>query len=186
MSRIGKKPILIPKEVNVKIDLRKVVVSGPKGELEIMVPRNVKLEQKDDKLFVTRFSEEKKVKALHGTIRQLIANAIAGVVKEWERDLEVVGTGYRAAMDQEKLILSVGFSHQVEIQPPAGIKIILDGQNKIKIAGVDKALVGREAAKIKSVRPPDAYKGKGIRYAGEVIKLKPGKAAKGGAAGVGK
>jgi len=180
MSRIGNKPVLISEEVKIKIDPRKIVILGPKGELEIVIPRGIKLEQKENQIFVARLSEEKKVKSLHGTIRQLIANAIVGVVKEWEKDLEVVGTGYRAVMEQDKLVLSVGFSHQVDIQSPPTIKIEVEGQNKIKIMGVDKALVGREADKIKKVRPPDAYKGKGIRYAGEVIKLKPGKAAKGG------
>lgn len=184
MSKIGKKPILILEEIDIKIESGKIAVFGPKGKLEIVVPRKIKVEKKDNQLFVLRLSEEKKVKALHGTIRQLIANAIMGVTKGWKKNLEVVGTGYRALMEGEKLVLSVGFSHKVEIKPPQGIEIQVEGQNKIDVKGVDKSLVGREADKIRHIRPPDAYKGKGVRYAGEVIKLKPGKAAKGGTAGI--
>lgn len=183
MSRIGKKPIIILEGVTAQVETRKVVISGPKGELDIPVPRKIKVEKKDNQILVNRLSEEKKVKALHGTIRQLIANAIIGVTKGWEKKLEVVGTGYRAAMEGNKLVLSVGFSHKLVVVPPEGIQIEVEGQNKIKIKGADKALVGREAAKIRAARPPDAYKGKGIRYTGEVVKLKPGKAAKGGVTG---
>lgn len=183
MSKIGKKPIIVPVEVKVEIGQGKIIIFGPKGELEVKVPRRIKIEKRDNQLFVLRLSEEKKVKALHGTIRQLVANAIAGVIKAWEKSLEVVGTGYRAVFEQEELVLSVGFSHQVRIKPPKGIKIEVEGQNKIHVSGIDKALVGQVAAEIRAIRPPDAYKGKGIRYMGEVVKFKPGKVAQTGAAG---
>ena len=140
------------------------------------------MEEKGDQILVNRLSDEKKIKALHGTIRQLIANAFLGVSKGWEKNLVVVGTGYRAAMEGSKLVLSVGFSHQPEFIAPKGIEIEVKDQDKILVRGVDKALVGRATASIRAIRPPDVYKGKGIRYAGEEIKLKPGKAAQTGAA----
>lgn len=179
MSKIGKKPVLIPKGIKVEVEPRKVIVSSSGGELVVKVPRKIRVEKKDNQILVNRLSEEKKTKALHGTVRQLVANAIQGVSRGWEKSLEVVGTGYRAALEQGELILSVGFSHEVRIKPSSGTKIEVEGQNKINVRGFDKALVGRLAAEIRNVRPPDAYKGKGIRYLGEEIKLKPGKAAMG-------
>jgi len=179
MSRIGKKPIIIPETVNVKMEEGKVVVTGPKGELEISIPGKIKVEEKEKEILVQRLSDQKKVRALHGTLRQLIANAVLGVTAGWEKSLEVVGTGFRAAKEDNKLVLSVGFSHKVVIVPPEGIEIDLQGQNIIRVKGIDKALVGRVAAQIREIRPPDPYKGKGIRYLGEEIKLKPGKAVTG-------
>lgn len=179
MSRIGKKPIKIPAEVQIRSRAGEIVVAGPKGELLVDIPDQIRVTIEDNRILVQRESDQKKVKALHGTIRQLLANAIVGVTEGWEKELEVVGTGYRVAKEGDKLILSLGFSHKVPFEPPSGIVLQVEGQNKIKVAGTDKALVGRTAATIRSIRPPDAYKGKGIRYLGEEIKLKPGKAAKG-------
>lgn len=184
MSKIGRKPISIPEAVKVKVEPRAVVVSGVKGSLTVAVPAKIKVEKKEGQILVQRLSEQKKIKALHGTIRQLIANAIVGVSQGWEKKLEIVGTGYRASLEGETLVLSVGFSHPVKINSLSGIKLEVEGQTRIKVSGVDKALVGRAAAEIRAVRPPDPYKGKGIRYTGEVVKLKPGKAAKGEAVGI--
>lgn len=178
MSRIGKKPIKITLGVEVELKPGQAVMVGPKGNLVITVPDEIRIKIENNQILVQRDSDQKKAKALHGTIRQLLANAVAGVSQGWEKELEIVGTGYKAAQEGAKLILSLGFSHQVPINPPEGIVFQLEGQNKIKVTGVDKELVGRTAAVIRSIRPPDPYKGKGIRYLGEEIKLKPGKAAR--------
>jgi len=183
MSKIGKKSIIVPEGVEAKIERGKVFVWGPKGKLELKIPRKIKVEEKENQLLVTRITEEKKTRASHGAIRQLVANAIRGVTEGWEKKLEVVGTGYRAAIEDNQLVLLVGFSHQLKIKPPEGIKIDVEDQKQIKVSGADKALVGQVAAQIRRARPPDSYKGKGIRYEGEEVKLKPGKAAKGGVAG---
>jgi len=177
MSKIGRIPIEIPEQVNIRIEDGRISVSGPKGELDFNLPSQVKVEKKGDKLVVSRESDEGKAKALHGTVRQHLANMIKGVSEGWAKTLEIVGTGYRASLEGEKLVLSVGFSHPVEVSPPEGIKFEVAG-GKIKVSGIDKVLVGQVAAKIRKIRPPDPYKGKGIRYEQEEIKLKPGKAAK--------
>jgi len=181
MSKIGKIPIKIPEEVRVSLG-KKVTVSGPKGELEYNLPDGIKVKKKENELFVLPEKTDIKTKALHGTARQLLANMVEGVTEGFSKTLEIVGTGYRASLEGKKLVLSLGFSHPVEVIPPEGISYeIVDG--KIKISGISKAQVGQEAARIRKIRPPDAYKGKGIRYEGEEIKLKPGKAAKVGAGG---
>jgi len=177
MSKIGKLPIKIPEGVSVKKEAGRIFVSGPKGELEFKLPSQVKVEKKDDELLVSRESDEGKAKALHGTVRQHIANMIVGVYQGFSKTLEIVGTGYRASLEGEKLVLLLGFSHPVEVSPPEGIKFEAV-ERKIKISGFNKVLVGQTAAEIRKIKPPDAYKGKGIRYEGEEIKLKPGKAAK--------
>jgi large subunit ribosomal protein L6 len=182
MSRIGKQPIVIPEGVEVSVKDREVTVVGPKGKLIFKLAPKIRTIIKDKQILVSRQTEDKQAKANHGTTRQQIVNMIEGVKEGWTKTLEIHGTGYRAKMEGEKMVLSLGFSHPVEVVPPEGIEIQAE-KNLIKIKGIDKALVGREAAKIRSIRPPDAYKGKGIRYQGEKIKLKPGKAAKVGAAG---
>jgi large subunit ribosomal protein L6 len=184
MSKIGKQPIKIPEgvEVSLKEDLLSVAGSG--GKLGLKIAPKIKVAIGNKEAIVSRLREDKQTRANQGTIRQLIVNMIQGVKEGWVKNLEIHGTGYRVKLEGEKLILSLGFSHPVEVIPPEGIKFQTE-KNLIKVAGIDKALVGREAAKIRAVRPPDVYKGKGIRYQGEKIKLKPGKAAKMGAAGVG-
>lgn len=184
MSRIGKQPIEIPEGVEVSLKGDLLSVTGSKGKLELKIAPKIKVEVKNKKVIVSRSREDKQTRANQGTIRQLIVNMIQGVEEGWMKTLEIHGTGYRAKMEGEKLILSLGFSHPVEVVPPEGTEFQAE-KNLIKVVGIDKALVGREAAKIRAIRPPDVYKGKGIRYQGEKIKLKPGKAAKMGAAGVG-
>ena len=184
MSRIGKQPISLPEGVTLNMEGRRVKVIGPKGELALDLPEAIEVVEKEGQFLVVRHRQDQKTRANHGTIRSLIENMIIGVTKGWEKELEVVGTGYRVDLQGEKLVLRVGFSHLVEIESPEGIKFEV-ADNKIKILGSDKELVGNLAARIRKTRPPDPYKGKGVRYLGEEIKLKPGKAAKVGAAGGG-
>lgn len=178
MSRIGNAPILIPEEVTVSKAGREVSVTGPKGELKIETDPAILVMVEKSQIVVKRKGEQKKVKALHGLTRSLIANMILGVTKFWSKDLELVGVGFRAQTDGGKLILNVGYSHQVEIVAPVGITFEVSDNTKIKVTGIDKQLVGQIAANIKKVRVPDVYKGKGIRYAGEYIRKKAGKSAK--------
>lgn len=178
MSRIGKIPIKIPEGVNVEVTDHSVTVSGPLGTLKQIFRPEVKLVKRTDEILVEQHSNSKLARSLHGLTRTLIANMILGVTVGWSKELELVGVGYRARMEGDKLILSLGFSHPVEIVPPTGIKIAVE-ENKIKIFGIDKALVGQIAAEIRNLRKPDPYKGKGIRYVGELIKLKAGKKAVG-------
>jgi len=181
MSRVGQQPIKIPEAVSVKIDNGQVRVEGPKGVLKQEVRPEIKVVIKDNQVFVSRNSDAKLAKSLHGLTRTLVANMIEGVCQGWEKRLEMHGTGYRAHLEKETLVLMVGFSHPVEIKPVEGVNFQVEGNDKIIISGIDKALVGQVAAKIKKVRPPEPYKGKGIRYEGEQIRRKPGKAAKVGA-----
>ncbi|MFH1423924.1 MAG: 50S ribosomal protein L6 [Candidatus Nealsonbacteria bacterium] len=174
MSRIGKKPIEIPAGVEVKITGQKVQVKGPKGELSIKVRPEIKVEMKDGKVAVSAVNPE--AKAFWGLTRALLANMIQGVVKNFEKKLEIIGVGNRAVMEGETLVLSVGFSHPVKMSPPQGIVFSVE-KNIITVQGTDKGLVGQAAADIRKVRPPEPYKGKGIRYFGEEIKLKEGKRA---------
>jgi len=183
MSRIGKLPVKIPEGVTVDISDHKVTVSGPLGTLNQTFRPEVKLVNKGGEIIVERLSNSKLARSLHGLTRTLIANMVLGVTSGWNKELELFGVGYRARTEGEKLILNLGFSHPVEVVPPPGIKIEVN-ENKIKVFGVDKALVGQVAAKIRDIKPPDPYKGKGIRYVGELIKLKAGKKAVG--IGVGK
>lgn len=184
MSRIGKKQILLPAGVTAEVVGEAVVVKGPKGELRLKTGSCVKAEVLADRLVLTVEKSDKVTRANWGTTRQLLANMVVGVERGWSRTLEIVGTGYRANLEGEKLILSVGFSHKVEVVPPEGITFTTT-ENKVTVSGSDKDLVGRTAAKIREVRPPDAYKGKGIRFQGEHLKLKPGKAAKVGVGAAG-
>lgn len=183
MSKIGKQPITILAGVTVTIDQNRVSVVGPLGQLNFKVRPEIKVTEENNQIIVTPKNKSCMARALHGLTRTLISNMITGVTKEFEKTLELQGVGYRVALEAKNLNLSLGFSHPVVFPPPAGIKFSVEGNNLIKIAGIDKQLVGQTAALIRNIKPPDAYKGKGIRYQGEVIKLKPGKAAKTGAAG---
>lgn len=180
MSRIGRKPVEVPKGVEVTLNGNLITVKGPKGTLTRELHPDMKVEMADGKVVVTRPSDERKHRSLHGLTRTLIANMIKGVTEGYEKSLEVVGTGYRAAMQGKKLVLTVGYSHPVEVDPGEGITIEVPAPTRIVVKGSDKERVGQLAAEIRAVREPDPYKGKGIRYAGEAIKLKAGKAGKAG------
>jgi len=176
MSRIGKKPILIPENVEVKIEGQKVMIKGPKGELQREIRPEIKVETKEEKIFVSPQVETKKTKAFWGLTRALIANMVKGATEGFEKKLEMVGLGFRASLEGENLVLQVGFTHPVKIKAPQGIKFSVE-KNIITISGVDKEKVSQMAAKIRKVRPPEPYKGKGIRYLGEVVRRKVGKKA---------
>ncbi len=178
MSRVGKMPIDIPSGVTVNIAGETVTVKGPKGELSRYLPTEMLIKQEGNILTVTRPSESKKHRSYHGLTRSLLANMVEGVSRGFEKTLEIVGVGYRAEKTGEKLMLRMGFSHTVEVTPLPGVTFSMEGNNRIKVSGINKEDVGEMAAKIRAIRPPDAYKGKGIRYAGEVVHLKPGKAGK--------
>jgi large subunit ribosomal protein L6 len=178
MGRIGKRIIEVPKEVQVKVDHGKVQVKGPKGTLEQEYNLAIKLELKDGKLQTICQSRDPKIVALQGLYNSLLQNMIQGVTKGFEKDLEMVGVGYRAAKQGKNLQLQIGYSHPVIIEPPAGIDIEVQGTNKIKVKGLDKQVVGEIAAEIRRIREVEPYKGKGIKYAGERVRKKAGKAAK--------
>lgn len=176
MSRIGKKPILIPQGVEVQKEKERIKVKGPKGELERVVNPEIRVEIEKDQVVVSPERETKRTKALWGLIRALIANMVQGVNEGFEKKLEIEGVGYRARMEGEDLILEVGFSHSVKIVSPEGINFSVE-KNVITVSGIDKEKVGQMAAKIRAVKPPEPYKGKGIRYQGEQIRRKVGKKA---------
>jgi large subunit ribosomal protein L6 len=179
MSRIGKQPVTIPTGVEVKLSGADIKVKGPKGELGWTHPEGVSVAVEEGKAVVTRKSDDKPVRALHGLARALIQNMVTGVSEGYTRKLELQGVGYRAQAQGDKLVFAVGYSHPVEFKLPDGVKAEVDKkQTNITITGIDKQKLGQVAADIRSIRKPDAYKGKGIRYAGERIKLKAGKAAK--------
>lgn len=179
MSRIGKKPVDIPKGVEIKLDDAIVRVKGPKGEISSKCPEGVKISVNEGKIFVERTDDAKNVRALHGLTRSLIANMVSGVSTGYQRVLEIVGTGYKAQVQGNKLLLALGYSHPIEFELPSGVKAAVDPkQTQITLTGIDKQQIGQLAANLRALRPPDAYKGKGIRYAGERFKLKVGKAGK--------
>jgi len=179
MSRIGKMPIAIPAGVTVTIaDNNKVTVKGPKGTLEKELPTEMTIKEEDGHIVVTRPSDLKKMKALHGLTRTLINNMVIGVTEGYEKKLEINGVGYRAQKKGKKIVLSLGYSHPVEMEDPEGIESTMDGQNIIIIKGIDKEKVGQYAAEIRDKRRPEPYKGKGIKYADEVIRRKVGKTGK--------
>ncbi|MGE5584205.1 MAG: 50S ribosomal protein L6 [Bacillota bacterium] len=178
MSRIGKAPIPVPKGVEVEIAGNTVVVKGPKGELQREIVKEMRVSLRDDKVVVERPGDEKEHRALHGLTRTLVANMVKGVTEGYERSLVISGTGYKAAKQGRKLVLSVGYSHPVEIEPAEGLEIEVPLPTKIVVKGIDKELVGQTAANIRAVRPPEPYKGKGIMYEGEHIRRKAGKAGK--------
>jgi len=174
MSRIGKKPIKIPEGVEVEINGNTVTVKGPKGELSQEIRPEIKVEKKEEKILISPKIETKKSRAFWGLTRSLLANNIKGVTKGYQKKLVIEGLGYKAEMEGDNLLLRVGFTHPIKISPPGEIKLSVD-KNIITIAGMDKGVVGQVAAKIRNVRPPEPYKGKGIKYLGEVVKRKPGK-----------
>ena len=179
MSRIGRLPIAIPAGVTVTIaENNKVTVKGPKGTLERELPVEMDIKEEDGHIVVTRPNDLKKMKSLHGLTRTLINNMVVGVTAGYEKDLEVNGVGYRAAKQGKKLTLNLGYSHPVEMEDPEGIETVLEGQNKITVKGIDKEKVGQYAAEIRDKRRPEPYKGKGIKYADEVIRRKVGKTGK--------
>jgi large subunit ribosomal protein L6 len=177
MSRIGKKPIELPAGVSVAIDPGRVMVNGPLGELTQQVPQRMTIEQGDGELTVTRPTERGDDRALHGLTRSLVANMVEGVTKGFERKLEIQGVGYRAALRGTSLELSIGFSHSVVIEPRQGISFEVPTPTEIIVKGIDKQQVGQTAAEVRRVRPPEPYKGKGIRYEGEYVRRKVGKRA---------
>ena len=178
MSRIGLLPIAIPRGTEVKVNGSEVVTKGSKGELRRRFHPAVAITFKDDCLIVTRPSDSKAHRSLHGLTRSLLANMVTGVSKGFEKILEINGVGYRAQKTGDKLLLQVGYANTVEFSPPPGITISVEGTNRIRVAGIDKELVGETAAKIRAVRRADSYKGKGIKYEGERLRLKPGKSGK--------
>ncbi|WP_246945569.1 50S ribosomal protein L6 [Bacillus pinisoli] len=178
MSRIGKKPIEIPAGVTVTNNNNTVTVKGPKGELTRTFHPDMEIKLEDNVLTVVRPSDNKEHRSLHGTTASLLGNMVEGVTKGYERGLELVGVGYRASKQGNKLVLNVGYSHPVEITPEQGIEIEVPANTKIMIKGIDKERVGALAANIRDVRPPEPYKGKGIRYEGETVRRKEGKTAK--------
>ncbi|WP_124726415.1 50S ribosomal protein L6 [Staphylospora marina] len=178
MSRIGKKPITIPGGVEVKIEGSHVTVKGPKGTLERDFHPDIVIKQVDNTLVVERPSDHRTHRALHGTTRSVLANMVEGVTNGFSKTLELVGVGYRANKKGNTLVLSLGFSHPVEITPDEGIELEVPSQTQIIVKGIDKEKVGAQAAKIRAWRRPEPYKGKGIKYAGEVIRRKEGKAGK--------
>ena len=179
MSRIGRMPVAVPAGVTVTIaEGNKVTVKGPKGTLERELPVEMTIEQKDDQIIVSRPNDLKKMKSLHGLTRTLINNMIVGVTAGYEKKLEINGVGYRAQKQGKKLVLSLGYSHPVEMEDPEGLESTMEGQNVIIVKGIDKEKVGQYAAEIRDKRRPEPYKGKGIKYADEVIRRKVGKTGK--------
>jgi len=181
VSRIGRMPIDIPAGVQVQIESgNRVTVKGPKGELSRSLSPDMKIEIVDGQVVVARPSDARHHRALHGLTRALLANMVTGVSVGFRKDLEIVGVGYRAQLQGESLVLALGYSHPVEVEPPAGItfEVLERGGRKFSVAGIDKELVGEVAAKIRAKRPPEPYKGKGIRYAGEHVRIKAGKAGR--------
>jgi large subunit ribosomal protein L6 len=178
MSRIGKRPIDVPNKVTVAIDGQNVVVKGPKGELSRTLPAEVSVEQSGIQIVVSRRDESRPARQRHGLCRTLVANMVEGVSQGFQRKLEIIGVGYRAQVQGKNLVLAVGYSHPVEIEPPSGVQFAVENNTNVTVSGIDKEIVGNTAAKIRAVRPPEPYKGKGIRYAGEVVRRKAGKAGK--------
>lgn len=178
-SRVGKKPIEIPSGVQVTRDGGSIRVKGPKGEMAFALAHGVDVKVEPQTVVVSQVGGGKQALALHGTTRAIIANMVAGVTKGFSKTLEIQGTGYRALMSGKKLTLQLGFSHPIDFEPPAGITVAIDGPTKVIVSGFDKELVGQVAANIRGYRPPEPYKGKGIRYAGEYVRRKAGKAAGG-------
>jgi large subunit ribosomal protein L6 len=177
MSRIGKRPIDVPAGVTVSVGPGRVTVSGPKGELEQVVPTRIGIAQEDGSILVTRPTERGEDRALHGLTRTLIANMVEGVTAGFEKRLEIQGVGYRAAMSGSDLELQVGYSHPVRVKPREGISFEVPVPTQVVVRGIDKQVVGQTAAEIRKVRPPEPYKGKGIRYEGEFVRRKVGKRA---------
>jgi len=178
VSRIGRMPISVPDKVSITIDQGIVSVKGPKGTLTHQIPDGVSVVQQDGHLVVERASEDKRHKALHGLTRTLVNNMVVGVSQGFTKTLDITGVGYRATMSGQRLNLALGYSHPVEVVAPSGVSLGVEGQTRITVSGIDKQVVGETAAQIRRLRPPEPYKGKGIRYSNEVIRRKAGKAGK--------
>ena len=178
MSRIGKLPIPVPAGVEVKIDGQSIEVRGPKGSLTHVVPAPITIVLEDNTITVTRPNDERLSRSLHGLTRTLIANNIHGVTQGFTKGLEIVGTGYRVAAKGNDLEFALGYSHPITVTPPAGISFTVEGNTKVTVNGIDKQAVGEVAANIRKLRKPEPYKGKGVRYAGEVVRRKAGKSGK--------
>ncbi len=178
MSRIGRLPIDIPQDVTVQVDGQDVSVTGPKGTLGVTVARPIQVAVQDGQVLVTRPDDERESRSLHGLTRTLINNSVIGVTQGYTKGLEVVGTGYRVAQRGASVEFALGFSHPVLVDPPEGITLTVEGNTKLTVSGIDKQAVGEAAANIRKIRKPEPYKGKGVRYAGEVVRRKAGKAGK--------
>ena len=178
MSRIGKAPVSVPSGVDVTIDGRQLTVKGPKGTLTRTLHPDMRVSQEDGTIVVARPTEQKTHKQLHGLTRTLVNNMVVGVTDGYRKGLEITGVGYRAALSGRKLTLNLGYSHPVEIDPPEGISFEVENPTRLAVVGIDKELVGQVAAQVRSTRKPEPYKGKGVRYAGEYIRRKAGKAGK--------
>ena len=178
MSRIGRLPIEIPSGVDVTVDGSDVKVKGPKGELSLTVASPIEVRIEDGSVLVTRPDDERASRSLHGLTRTLIANQILGVTQGYSKGLEIVGTGYRVAAKGSGVEFALGYSHPITVEPPAGITFAVEGNNRLTVSGIDKQAVGEVAANIRKLRKPEPYKGKGVRYAGEVVRRKSGKSGK--------
>jgi large subunit ribosomal protein L6 len=178
MSRIGRLPIDVPAGVTVSVDNRVVSVKGPKGDLTLTVASPIEVAVEENQVLVSRPDDERESRSLHGLTRTLINNNIIGVTQGYTKGLEVVGTGYRVAQKGSSVEFALGFSHPVLIDPPAGITLTVEGNNKLTVSGIDKQAVGEAAANIRKIRKPEPYKGKGVRYAGEIVRRKAGKSGK--------
>ncbi|MEM6518291.1 MAG: 50S ribosomal protein L6 [Cyanobacteria bacterium P01_D01_bin.71] len=178
MSRIGKKPVPVPAKVTVTIDGLSVTVKGPKGELSRVLPEGVTIAQEGDTIVVAPEDDSRRSRERHGLCRTLVANMVEGVTNGYQKRLEIQGVGYRAQVQGQNLNMSLGFSHPVVFEPPTGVQFAVESNTNVIISGIDKEVVGNIAAKIRAARPPEPYKGKGVRYAGEYIRRKAGKAGK--------
>ncbi len=180
MSRIGKMPVEIPDGVDIKIENNVLTAKGPLGTETVEIRPEIKMIKEDNKIILERINDDRKIRALHGLSRALVNNAVVGVKSGFEKKLEIQGVGYRAAKEGTALNLQLGYSHPVKVEPPKGIDIVVEGNTKITVKGSNKQAVGDVAAEIRDKRPPEVYKGKGIRYEGEYIRRKAGKSGKGG------
>jgi large subunit ribosomal protein L6 len=178
MSRVGKNPIPVPSGVEVQIQGNHVSVKGPKGELSRELNREMRIEQKDGEILVSRPSDQPRHRAMHGLTRSLVANMVTGVTAGFSKTLELQGVGYRAQMQGNELVLAIGYSHPVNVPPPPGVEFEVEGTSKIIVKGINREHVGQAAADVRKIRPPEPYKGKGIRYSGEYVRRKAGKAGK--------
>ncbi|WP_320663743.1 50S ribosomal protein L6 [Prochlorococcus sp. MIT 1223] len=178
MSRIGKKPISVPEKVAVTVEGLSLTVKGPKGELSRTLPQGVSISQEENSIVISPVNEKRKSRERHGLCRTLVSNMVEGVTKGYSRKLEIIGVGSRAQVKGRNLVVSAGYSHPVEVIPPAGITFAVENNTNVTVTGVDKELVGNEAAKIRAIRPPEPYKGKGIKFEGERIIRKAGKSGK--------
>ncbi len=178
MSRIGKQPVPVPKGVTVTIEGQQVTVKGEKGQLSRELPPEIAFVQEGEEIVVTRRNESRNARQRHGLVRTLISNMVEGVSKGYEKKLEIQGVGYRASLQGQKLVMALGYSHPVEFEPPPGIQFAVEKNTSVTVTGIDKEIVGNTAARVRAARPPEPYKGKGVRYLGEQVRRKAGKAGK--------